>query len=432
MTVFAYTGVDNRGKTVRGTIDTDTVKSARQLLRKKGVFLDDAKPLRNATAARGTAAVASTAKGGAPPQGFAIAAPSLARLLGFFRRLVSNTSRDVSLATRQLATLLKAGIPLSESLEALLDQLEEPDLRAAFQGVKDRVREGIAFAKALEEHPRYFAPLFVNMVAAGEASGTLDAVLERLADFTESQVKLRGKIVSALAYPAFMMFFGSVIVTILMVVVVPKVTSIFDDFHRALPWYTQLLITVSRFVGNFWWLIALTIVVAAETFRRWQRTPEGAYKWDNFVLRLPIAGELARMVAISRFTRTLSTLLAAGVPLLRAMDIVKNILGNRVLEAVVTEATTSIKEGESIAEPLKRSGRFPPMVTHMIAVGERSGDLEGMLENVARAYDTTIDARVTVMTSLLEPLMIVLMGGSAGLIAFSILMPLVQLNEFAQ
>jgi general secretion pathway protein F len=167
-------------------------------------------------------------------------------------------------------------------------------------------------------------------------------------------------------------------------------------------------------------------------FFRWKATPEGAFKWDGLQLQLPVFGELTRMVAVSRFTRTLATLLASGVPLLRAMDIVKNVLGNRVLEAVIVEATTSIKEGESIAEPLRRSGKFPPLVTHMIAIGEKSGELEAMLEAIASSYDNAIEGRVAVLTSLLEPMMIVLMGGSSGGIAFAILMPLLQLNEFAQ
>jgi general secretion pathway protein F len=269
------------------------------------------------------------------------------------------------------------------------------------------------------------------MVAAGEASGSLEAVLVRLADFMEGQVKLKGKIVGALAYPAFMALMGVGIVGMMMVVVVPKVSAIFDDFRQALPWYTALLIAVSNIVAKWWWALILLAGLAGYLFSRWQRTPEGAYRWDAFRLRVPVFGELTRMVAISRFTRTLATLLSSGVPLLKAMDIVKNVMENRVLEAVITEATVSIKEGESIAEPLKRSGRFPPMVTQMISVGERSGELESMLEAVASSYDNAIDARVSVLTSLLEPVMIVVMGSTSGGIAFAILMPLLQLNEFA-
>ncbi len=428
MAHFAYTGVDAKGKTVRGTVDADDVKGVRQALRRQGIFLDEATPLAEAKAAE---ARMKAAAGTVAQVGLAVSAPGLYRFFNRVRRIVSNPGQAVALSTRQLATLVKAGIPLVESLTALIEQLENEELREAYTDVRDRVNEGTGFATALAQHPRMFPGLYISMVAAGEASGTLEAVLLRLADFMESQVKLKGKIVGALAYPAFMALMGIGIVGMMMVVVVPKVSAIFDDFRQALPWYTALLIGVSNFVARFWWLVILLGGLAGYLFSRWQKTPEGAFRWDAFRLRVPVFGELTRMVAISRFTRTLATLLASGVPLLKAMDIVKNVMENRVLEAVITEATVSIKEGESIAEPLKRSGRFPPMVTQMITVGERSGELESMLEAIAGSYDSAIDARVAVLTSLLEPVMILVMGSTSGGIAFAILMPLLQLNEFA-
>jgi len=235
-----------------------------------------------------------------------------------------------------------------------------------------------------------------------------------------------------MAYPIFMMLFGMVIVGVMMVVVVPRVTSIFENFGRELPWYTELLIITSDFVRSFWWLILGLIIGGIIAFRYWKRSEAGRVKWHRFILWAPVFGGLALMIALSRFAKTLSTLLASGVPLLTAMDITKGVLGNSVLEQVVVEASSSIREGESIAEPLKASGRFPPIVTHMIAVGERSGQLEQMLENVAGAYDAQVDARIATLTSLLEPVMIVVMGGAAGSIAVAILMPLIQMNEFVQ
>jgi general secretion pathway protein F len=214
-----------------------------------------------------------------------------------------------------------------------------------------------------------------------------------------------------------------------MVAVVPKVTSIFDNLGQQLPWYTSLLITVSGIMSSFWWLILMLIGGASYSFRRWVSTSAGRLRWDTLMLRIPLFGRLNLLVAVARFSRTLSTLLASGVPLLTAMSIVKNVLGNRLLENVVTEATASIREGQSIAEPLKRSGEFPPMVTHMIAVGERSGQLEEMLENVSRAYESDVETKVATLTSMLEPLVIVVMGGMVGFIAMAILMPLVQMNE---
>jgi general secretion pathway protein F len=270
------------------------------------------------------------------------------------------------------------------------------------------------------------------MVAAGEASGTLENVLDRLADFMEGQARLKGKVTAALAYPLLMMFIGGVMVSVLMVAVVPKVVSIFENLGQELPWYTKLLIFVSNVLGGYWWLLLMLVGLGIYLFRRWQRTTDGRMKWDSFVLRVPIFGKLTRLVSVARFSRTLSTLLASGVPLLNAMGIVKNVLGNVLLESVVSNAIGSIREGESIAEPLKRSGQFPPMVTHMIAVGERSGQLEQMLENVSRAYEADVEVKVVALTSLLEPLMIVMLGGVVAFIAMAILMPLVQMNQLVQ
>lgn len=437
MAVFAYTGVNDKGRTVRGTIDADSEKSVRQLLRKQGVYVEEARPL--AGDGKKSGAAAASAPKGKVAGARALAAlgnvsstPTLEAIISAVKKAASSSQRHVAVATRQLATLLKAGIPLPEALSAVTDQVDHRELRAAFETVGVKVREGTSFAKCLEEHPSFFEPLFINMVAAGEASGNLEGVLARLADFIESQVKLKGKITGAMAYPAFMAVFGGLIIGVLMVVVVPKVAAIFQDFQRSLPWYTELMIGLSSFIGNWWWLMLLLAIVGLVFFVRWKRTPEGAYRWDEIVLRLPMFGDLAKLVAVTRFTRTLATLLASGVQLVKAMEIVKNVLGNRVLEAVVTDATASIKEGESIAEPLKRSGRFPKLVVQMIAIGERSGDLEGMLVAVSDNYDGIIDARVTLMTSLLEPIMIAAMGGTAAAVAFSILMPLMQLNEFVQ
>jgi general secretion pathway protein F len=270
------------------------------------------------------------------------------------------------------------------------------------------------------------------MVAAGEASGTLEQVLERLADFMESQARLRGKITAALTYPAIMVVMGTLLVSFLMVGVVPKVTAIFESIDRALPWYTQVLIFVSDVMAGYWWLLLILLVGGIYWFRRWKKTVAGRLSWDTFTLKVPVFGKLLQMLAVVRFARTLATLLAAGVPLLKAMDIVRNVLGNALLENVVKEASGSIREGESIAEPLKRSGQFPPVVTHMIAVGEKSGQLEQMLESVATAFDTQVDTRVQMLTSMLEPFMIIMMGGAVAFIVLSILMPLIQMNDFVQ
>lgn len=409
MAVYEYRGIAvATGKPVRGIRDAENPKALRAVLRREGILLT--------LATEESAAKASGAR-------------REIDLFKFFRRI---SGTDVAMTTRQLATLVRAGIPLVDSLGALIDQVEKEELKTVLSRVREKVNEGTSFAKALEAHPRVFPPLYVNMVAAGEASGTLEQVLERLADFMEAQSRLKGKVGAALAYPALMVVIGTVLIGFLMVAVVPKVTAIFESMDRALPWYTQLLIGVSTFAASYWWLLAIIAGIGVWIFRKWKATKEGRLKWDGFVLRVPIFGPLIQMVAVARFAKTLSTLLASGVPLLKAMDIVKNVLENALLEKVVVEATGSIREGESIAEPLRRSGQFPPIVTHMIAVGEKSGQLEQMLESVANAYDSQVETRVQALTSLLEPLMIVVMGGAVGFIAVSILMPLIQMNEVVQ
>lgn len=409
MAVFEYRGIlVDSGKAVKGYRDADNPKALRALLRRDGILLT--------LAQQETAARAKKADRQFDP-------------LAFFKR---PKTADVAVMTRQLATLIRAGVPLVDSISALVDQVEKESLVKVLTSVRESLKAGTSFAKCLEPHPKVFPPLFVNMVAAGEASGTLENVLDRLADFMEGQARLKGKVTAALAYPLLMMFIGGVMVSVLMVAVVPKVVSIFENLGQELPWYTQLLIIVSNVVGGYWWLLLTLAGLAVYVFRRWQRTAEGRMKWDGFVLRVPIFGKLTRLVSVARFSRTLATLLSSGVPLLTAMGIVKNVLGNVVLESVVGNAIGSIREGESIAEPLKRSGEFPPMVTHMIAVGEKSGQLEQMLENVSRAYEADVEVKVVALTSLLEPLMIVMLGGVVAFIAMAILMPLVQMNQLVQ
>jgi general secretion pathway protein F len=408
MAVFEYRGIHvQTGKAVKGYRDADNPKALRALLRKDGVLLTLAQEEKDR----------------------AKKARREIDLLGFLRR---PTTADVAVMTRQLATLIRAGVPLVDSISALVDQVEKEGLVKVLTSVRESLKAGTSFSKCLEAHPNVFPPLFVNMVAAGEASGTLENVLERLADFMEGQARLKGKVTAALAYPLLMMFIGVVMVSVLMVSVVPKVVSIFDNLGQELPWYTELLIFTSNVFANYWWLLLILIAGGIYAFRRWKKTPEGRMKWDTFVLRVPVFGRLNLLVSVARFSRTLATLLSSGVQLLSAMDIVKNVLGNALLESVVSTAIGSIREGESIAEPLKRSGEFPPMVTHMIAIGERSGQLEQMLENVSRAYEADVETKVVALTSLLEPLMIVFLGGIVGFIAMAILMPLVQMNQLVQ
>ena len=328
--------------------------------------------------------------------------------------------------------LIRSGVPLVEALSALIEQLDHPDLKTAFTDTRNQVNEGSNLADALKAHPRIFPPLYVNMVAAGEASGTLEEVLARLAEFLDDQTRLQSKVRGALAYPMVMAVVVVLVVSLMMSVVVPKVTAIFDNFNQTLPWYTSLLIWVSNIFSNYWWLLAALLGGGIYGFRRWKATEEGRKKWDLFLLDVPVFGSLLTIIAVARFSRTLATLLASGVPVLTAMDITRNVLGNTELMRIVEDARASIREGEGIAKPLRQAGRFPPIVTHMIAVGERSGQLEEMLLHVADAYDQQVEVRIGAMTSILEPVLIVIMGSIVGGIAFAILMPLLQLNEMIQ
>jgi general secretion pathway protein F len=408
MAVYEFRGIQAAtGKAVKGFRDADNAKALRGQLRKEGVLL--------------TQATEESKK-----------KEKDRRKLDLFAILRRPSTNDVAIMTRQLATLVRAGVPLVESVAALTDQVEKEQLVRVLTTLRENLNEGTSFAKSLAQHPTVFPPLYVNMVAAGEASGTLEAVLERLADFMEGQARLKGKVAGALAYPVLMVIIGGLLVGVLMVAVVPKVTSIFENLGHALPWYTRLLIFVSDTLAGFWWLILALVALGTHLFRRWKKTPEGLLKWDTFRLKMPIFGRLNLLVAVARFSRTLATLLASGVQLLQAMEIGKNVLENARLEQVVSEAIGSIREGESIAVPLKRSGQFPPMMTHMIAVGEKSGQLEPMLENVSRAYEADVEVRVVALTSLLEPIMIVALGGAVGFIAMAILMPLLQMNQLVE
>jgi general secretion pathway protein F len=408
MPVFKYKGLTAAGKTVSGIRDSDSPRTLRALLKKDGIFLTDVTQQKSAKI---------TIMGDAP------AVPRLGQRV---------STQELGVVTRQLATLLHAGVTLVESLTAMVDQSENEYLKLVLSQVKQRVNEGSALADALAQHPRVFPSLYCNMIKAGESSGALDVVLYRLADFTEGQARLKSKLIGTLIYPAIMIVIGLGILTILFVVVIPKITKIFEDLQATLPMPTRILLGISDFLSAWWWAVGLLLIGLIVFHLQYIQTDSGRTRWDRFKLNMPLFGAIIRMLSISRFSRTLSTLLSSGVPLLNAMNIVRNIVNNKVLADAIEEARESITEGESIAAPLKRSGEFPPLVIHMIAVGERSGQLEDMLNNVADNYQYQAETRINALTSLLEPLMIVMMGGAVGFMVFSILLPILQLNEFAK
>lgn len=409
MPVYDFKGYNEAGKAISGVRDAENAKALRALLRREGIFLTEVTAERAAAGKRSAGGTAKDLK---------------------LKQLLTGRIKtdDIAILTRQLATLLHAGIPLVEALTALIDQVEQERLKTIVSQVKERVNEGASLGDALEEHPKAFSNLYVNMVRSGEHSGALDVVLVRLADFTEGQARLRSKILGTLMYPAIMMFIGLVIVAILLTVVVPKIATMFEDMQATLPFITRVLIGSANFAVAYWWLLLMLGALGVWIFLKWKATEKGTAKFDAFLLRLPVFGPMIRMLAIARFSRTLSTLLKSGVPLLTAMGIVKALVTNTVLSGVIEDARDSIREGESIAGPLRRSGQFPPIVYHMIAIGERSGQLEEMLFNVAVSYDAQVEVRIGALTSLLEPVMIVMMGGVVAFIVFSILMPILQMN----
>lgn len=335
--------------------------------------------------------------------------------------------------TRQLATLLGAGIPLVPSFGVLLTQTKNPVLTKILAQVRSDINEGKSLTASLEAFPRVFPPFYINMVKAGEASGTLNLVLERLADFSEGQQALLSKIRSALAYPLVMGLVGTLVIFLLMTFVVPRITEIFSDMKQTLPVITLILIGVSSFLKSFWWLILFVVAAGAAAFKYFiSATQSGRRFWDAVRLRAPVWGGVNRKIAIARFTRTLATLLQSGVPLLAAMDIVRNVVNNVFIGEVIAQAAKDVEEGQSLSAPLAQSGLFPPMVTEMIAVGEQTGSLEKMLNRIATTYETEAQSDVMIMTSLLEPLMILVMGLLVAFIVFSILLPIFEMNQLVR
>jgi general secretion pathway protein F len=406
MPVYQYVGIDQKGKRATGMVDADSERAARFKLRRQGVFPTTLVPQGSASAPQKIGLNFDVSK--------------------FFKRV---KVKDVAIMTRQLSSLLNAGIPLVESLEALTEQIDNEKLKAILTEVREEVVAGSKFSDSLGKHPKVFGDLYVNMINAGEASGTLDVVLMRLADFTEGQAALRSKVIGAMVYPVIMTIVGFALLSMLLVYVVPKVTKIFEDMNEALPLPTRVLMAVSGILQNYWYLILLGIPVLIFFIRKFLRTPKGRAWWDAKSLKIPLFGKLQLMIIVSRFARTLATLLASGVPLMNAMDITRNLVTNTKLRKVIEKTRDEVREGANMAEPLMRSGEFPPIVTRMIAVGERTGELEKMLERVADNYDTEVDTTVGTLTTILEPVMILVMAGVVSFVVMSILLPILKMNQ---
>jgi general secretion pathway protein F len=406
MPVFEYKALDASGKSVAGIIDADTAKEARQKLRMENLYTT------SVTEAEESVSLTSEVK-----------------VRQVFQRI---RRKDVAAATRQLATLLRSGMPLVQSLSAIIEQLEGYPLQKPMLEIREKVNSGSSFADALGDHPKLFSNLYVGMVRAGESAGALETILQRLAEYLEKSEKQRNRIRSIMVYPVVMLLVGGGVLTFLMTYVVPMLTQLFIEMGRDLPLPTQILIAVSDFMKSYKMLIAVAGFVAVlVALKRYIRKDKGRYLYDSFRLKLPVIGSLVRKTCMVRFSRTLGTLVAGGVPLLQALEIVRDVVGNAVIGKTLDEARENIARGETISDPLKNSHQFPPIVTHMIAVGEASGNLEEMLFSVADAYEDEVETTVTGLTSLLEPIIIILMGVVVGFIVLSILLPIFDMNKLA-
>ncbi|VAX37714.1 Type IV fimbrial assembly protein PilC [hydrothermal vent metagenome] len=336
---------------------------------------------------------------------------------------------EVVIFSRQLATMVDAGIPILQGLNALQEQVVHPTFKKALTAIEADIQHGSSLSGAFAKHSNIFDTLFVNMVKVGETGGVLSAVLDRISSYMEKTLRLQRKVKSALIYPAVVISMAIIITIVLLVKVVPTFAGIYDSFDRELPAMTQVLINTSDFLKKYLLFIIGGLVALFFTIRKWHKTEKGGMILDGVTLRMPIFGDLLRKVAISRFSRTLATLIQSGVPILESLDIVGKTIGNRVLEKVIEDVKNNVREGESLDEPLAKSGVFPPMVTRMIAIGEKSGQMEKMLLKISEFYDDQVDAAVEGLTSIIEPLIIGVLGVIIGFIVIALFLPIINITQ---
>ena len=397
--MYSYVGLDKSGNEIKSNVNAESISLAKQRVKSLGIMLIDIKEQKSQSQKKGQLSLGTRVK-----------------------------VQDLALVTRQLATLIKAKIQIVDALSALVDQAENEKLRIILSEIKQKVNEGSSLANALSDYPKVFDNVYYNMVDAGESSGTLEIVLLRLAEFTESQVKLKNKIKGAMIYPIIMTVVGAVMMSVIFVFVIPKITKIFITMRKELPLQTKICIWISDFLISYWPAVIVGIAASWWLFVKYINSKSGQKKWHKALLKFPVIGPLVTMINVSRFCSTLATLLNSGVPILISMKIVRNLIGNILMQDAVEEAGLSIKEGASLAAPLKKSRLFPSMVTHMISLGEKSGELEPMLKIVSENYEDEVEARLSGLTSILEPVMMVAMGLAVAFIVFSVVVPMMDLN----
>ncbi|MBW2603134.1 MAG: type II secretion system inner membrane protein GspF [Deltaproteobacteria bacterium] len=408
MPVYEYTALDVKGKTISGIIDADSSRMARQKLRTSKIFPVSIKEVHDTAA---------------------IKTPKFFSFRGSFSRI---RPYEISIMTRQLATLVGAGLPLVSAMDALISQIRSQAFKKILARIKDSIVEGNSFARSLCLFPGTFSSLYVNMVKAGETSGALDIVLERLADITEKQEALKNRIRAAMAYPVLMCFIGMMVLFLLLAFIVPNITSIFSDMNQTLPAPTLFLIKISGIFKDYWWMILIVLAVILFALNRIRKTAKGGYFYDKTKLLLPRFGLLAKKIAVARFSRTLGSLLENGVPLLSALEIVKNIVDNALISDAIEEASKEVGKGQGLGPALAGSKIFPDLTIQMIQVGEQSGKLEAMLDKIADVFEDEVENSIMSMTSLIEPVMILIMAVIVGFIVLSICLPIFEMSTLVR
>ncbi len=411
MAVFEYRALNSKGKAVSGIIDAESESAAKSKLRQQMLFPTF---LNKIESQPGTGATKPL---------------SFLSEFSFFSKVGSS---ELALITRQLSTLLSAGFPLVKSVSTLVPQTKSKTLKRVLSKIKDAIEEGNSFAQALALYPNVFSPIFINMVNAGESSGTLEIVLERLADFTENREDSKKKIQASLAYPVLMALIGFAVLIILLTYVVPGIVGIFSDMKQTLPLPTIILISVSTFFKSWWWAVVLVPVLFMVLIFFVKKTDKGGYFIDRLLISLPVTGELLKKIIAARFTRTLGSLLENGVPMLTALNITKSIAGNRVFHELISKACDAVEQGGELGEILGQSKFFPYLASQMIKIGETSGEIEKMLEKTADLFEKDVQTAVTAATSLIEPLIILAMGVVVGCIIMAICLPIFEINQLIQ
>ena len=406
MPVYEYSALNINGKNTSGVVDAESALAARQKLRASKIFPVSIKEASATTAEKEFKTFS---------------------LLRFFSRSIK--SSEISMMTRHLATLVGAGFPLVSAIDTLIPQTRSHVFKKTLANIKDSIIEGKSFADGLSLYPGIFSAIYINMVRSGETSGTLEIVLERLADIAEKQQALRSQIRSALLYPALMLFVGAVVLFFLLAYIVPSITSIFSDMNQILPAPTRFLIAFSDFFKHYWWGMFIIILVVIFAARSIKKTSKGSYFLDKSLLSFPLVGTLARKLAVARFSRTLGSLLENGVPMLHALEIVKNIVGNIIISDAVEVAAKEVEGGQGLGMVLAESKVFPNLFTQMVLVGEQSGELEKMLKKAADVYENEIEISVMNITAMLEPVMILIMGIIVAFIVISICLPIFEMNQ---